>query len=152
MISLQTLYRFPLFAGLDEETLKAIAIPSEMVEASQGEWLFHEGDPADSLYIILEGSIDLKMALNADPHYGDLERLNFGEVVGWSALVEPFVYTLGAVAVDEGTRLARLDAGHLRALMERDTEVGYRLMRRMAGIIRRRLAAMHTRFVSLMVA
>jgi CRP/FNR family cyclic AMP-dependent transcriptional regulator len=152
MISLQTLYRFPLFAGLDEETLKAIAIPSEMVEASRGEWLFHEGDPADSLYIVLEGSIDLKMALNGDPHYGDLERLNFGEVVGWSALVEPFVYTLGAVAVDDGTRLARLDAGHLRALMERDPEVGYRLMRRMAGIIRRRLAAMHTRFVSLMVA
>lgn len=152
MISLQTLYRFPLFAGLDEETLKAIAIPSEMVEASRDEWLFHEGDPADSLYIVLEGSIDLKMALNGDPHYGDLERLNFGEVVGWSGLVEPFIYTLGAVAVDDGTRLARLDAGQLRALMERDPAVGYRLMRRMAGIIRRRLAAMHTRFVSLMVA
>jgi CRP/FNR family cyclic AMP-dependent transcriptional regulator len=152
MISLQTLYRLPLFAGLDEETLTTIAMPGEMVEASRGEWLFHEGDSADSLYIILEGSIDLKMAMNGNPHYGDLERLNSGEVIGWSALVEPFVYTLGAVAVDGGTRLARLDAGHLRALMEQETDVGYLLMSRMAGIVRRRLAAMHTRFVSLITA
>ena len=149
MLSLDALYSFPLFGGLDAEALAALSAAGEIVTAEPDEWLFEEGEVADAFYIVLSGAIELRMAINADRiDLADLERVITGEVVGWSALIRPYRYTLSAVAVED-TRLLKLDAARVRALMERDPVVGYKLMGQMAETVRQRLTAMHTRFVSL---
>ncbi len=149
MISIEKLRRFPLFSGLDSQTLKALAMAGQDMIVEAGTWLFLEGEKADSFYLIMKGTIDLKMSLNADRHeQADLVRLTEYEAFGWSALVQPRIYTLSAFT-DENTHLLAIDAEKMLALMDQDSNVGYRLMTRMAETIRRRLTNMHTRFVSL---
>lgn len=148
-LSLQDLYRFPLFAELDLEILKRFAMIGEIVTLDAGEWLFHEGDKADALYVVTDGLIDLKMAI--DTHgtvLADLERLIDGDVLGWSALTRPGIYTLGAIAAKDA-RLLKLDATSVYELLVQYPESGFRLMYRLAQICRRRLTNMHVRFVSL---
>lgn len=148
-MSLENLYRFPLFAGLDHPFLKELALMGEEITLSAGEVLFDEGDPADAIYVIVSGAVDLKMALNSDRiDLADLERLVEGETVGWSALIEPHVYTLRAEAASD-VRLLKFNAPRLFFMLEQDKEAGFKMMYRLAHICRTRLANMHVRIVSL---
>jgi CRP/FNR family cyclic AMP-dependent transcriptional regulator len=145
------LYRLPLFEGLSAPTLRTLAMASREITVDEGDWLFHEGEEADALYVILRGAIDLKMTIDAERiDCADLERLGAGETIGWSALVEPYVFTLSAVAV-ENTHLLKLEATDVRAWAKQEPEEGYKLMSRLAQLIRRRLSAMHTHLVSVIV-
>jgi CRP/FNR family cyclic AMP-dependent transcriptional regulator len=149
MISPEVLRRFSLFAGLDAEVFKDLAMTGEEVTVSAGEWLFKEGAAADALYLIMEGTVDLKINVNeAGTEQADLSSLVSGDVTGWSALVEPYTYTLGAVATSN-VCAARLNGEQLRSLMEAQPEVGYQLMHRVAQAIATRLTNLRVRFVSL---
>jgi CRP/FNR family transcriptional regulator, cyclic AMP receptor protein len=151
MISPETLRRFSLFAGLDPAWFKDIAMVGEEVKLAQGEWLFHEGDDADALYLVLNGSVELKINLDVQSsRQADISTVSAGEVIGWSALVEPEVYTLGAVAASD-VQLVRLDAVGLRKLMEQNCEFGFHLMRQLAKVLGQRLTNLRVQFVSLVV-
>lgn len=151
MISPETLRRFSLFAGLDPAWFKDIAMVGEEVKLAQGEWLFHEGDDADALYLVLNGSVELKINLDVQSsRQADISTVSAGEVLGWSALVEPEVYTLGAVAASD-VQLVRLDAAGLRKLMEQNCEFGFHLMRQLAKVLGQRLTNLRVQFVSLVV-
>jgi len=49
----------PLFASLDSRKLKLLAFSSDYLRFEAGEVLFSEGDPADSVYLINEGLVDI---------------------------------------------------------------------------------------------
>ena len=88
MISPETLRCFPLFAGMDYHFIKSLALHSEKVTIQKGEWVFHERQKADALYVILSGRIDIKVRLGLlDMAPPSLTVLGKGDVFGWSALV-----------------------------------------------------------------
>jgi len=51
----ETLRNIPLFAGLPTARLKLIAYTAEVVQFEPGEVIVRHGDPADAVYIIVEG-------------------------------------------------------------------------------------------------
>ena len=53
------LSRSPLFASLDESAASALLSTLTEQNVSKGEVLFHEGEPGDHLYVILEGKVKL---------------------------------------------------------------------------------------------
>ena len=55
----QTLRQVPLFAGVAPAKLKLLAFASDRVSYRTGETLFHQGDPGDAAYVILEGKADI---------------------------------------------------------------------------------------------
>ncbi len=57
-----------------------------------------------------------------------------GQIFGWSALVEPFVYSLTAVCVTDAT-LARFEGSQLADLCVRDPHVGYRLLGQVLKVV-----------------
>jgi CRP-like cAMP-binding protein len=149
MISPEKLRCYPLFAGLGHDLLKDVAMAGEEITVKSGEWLFHEGDEADALYVILRGEVTLKVALSENDAYSAaLDTLGEGDLIGWSSLVAPYVYTLSAVA-NMDAKLARLDGVQLSEIMARDSRTGYLLMSRVTQIVASRLAAVHVRFASL---
>jgi CRP-like cAMP-binding protein len=149
MISTETLRWFPLFAGMDYSFIKLLARNGEKVTLKKGEWLFHEKDHADALYIILSGRIDIIIRLGMrDIAPPGLTILGKGDVLGWSALVHPQKYTMGAVAIVD-CQLVKLAGGPLCALMDEHPEMGFLLMGRLTQILGERLTNLRTRFVSL---
>jgi CRP-like cAMP-binding protein len=55
----QTLRQVPLFAGIAPAKLKLLAFASDRVSFRPGETVFHQGDPGDAAYVILEGKADI---------------------------------------------------------------------------------------------
>ncbi|MBN1122626.1 MAG: cyclic nucleotide-binding domain-containing protein [Anaerolineae bacterium] len=149
MISIEILRRFPLFVGLDKY-FRDLAMEGEEITLKTDEWLFHEGDAADFIYLILSGSIELKMAHDSERiHHAHLSTLSVeGDTIGWSALVVPHLYSFCAIAAKD-TRLVKFNAAYIRDLMEEDREAGCILMYRLAQIMRTRMKNMHIRFASL---
>jgi CRP-like cAMP-binding protein len=137
MISPEMLRRYHCFATIDEASMKALAMIAEETSVPAGTHLFSEGDPADALSIIVEGEVDIQYTLGTGERR-TVDRLVAGDILGWSAVVEP--YRMTAVATTRmDTRLLKIDARRLRELCERDPLVGYRLMNQVVKLLADRL-------------
>jgi len=149
MVSPERLRRYPFFGGLEYPVLKELAMASEVVSVARGGWIFHPGDCADALYLLLRGKVEIRAPLGpeAATQIG-LSTLREGDILGWSCLLEPFVYQMGAVALTRAD-LVRLKGAALRELMACRPEVGYLLMSRVAEIVAARLTQLRVQFVSL---
>lgn len=149
MISPEILRRFTLFAGLDAAELKEIALVSEEINLKAGAWLFKEGDAADDFYLIVSGKINLMMNMDASgDHQFELDTLVRADALGLSALIEPHIYQMGALAGDD-SRLVKIDAQTMTDLLAKYPQMGYRVMTAVARMAGERLNHLRVRFVSL---
>jgi CRP-like cAMP-binding protein len=139
MISPELLRRYPFFCCLDEQQQKAVAMIAEEVTYETGTILFGEAQPVNSLYLLIEGSIDLYYAeLDRPQRQPSVAEVNPGEAFGISGLIEPHQATATARAAS-ACRVLKIDARALRALCEVDCKMGYALMRQAAQIALERL-------------
>lgn len=136
MISPELLRRFPFFGNLENSQLVAISIIAEELTFNSGEEIFQERSPAESLYLLVDGSIDLYFTV-VDNFHPELRQefsigeINPGEPFGISALIEPYVLT-AAARVSTPSRVIRIDAAALRATMDTDQSLAYALMQKIA--------------------
>jgi CRP/FNR family cyclic AMP-dependent transcriptional regulator len=135
----------PFFRSLERADLEFIAGCGRNVRISTGERIFAQGDPADAFFILRRG----RVALGASMLEGNevtLETLEGGDVLGWSWLVEPYVWHFDADAIEPVSAIA-FDAVCLRTKCESNPRLGYLLTKNFAQVIARRLEA--TRLQSL---
>ena len=153
MISPEVLRRYPLFAGQSEQMLAKIAMLSNESEVAEGEWIFHENADATHFYIILEGKIALTMYLvyqGVGKQLKTSASLGKGELLGWSALVFPHHYKLGALA-ETNSRLLMINGVDLRKLLDDNPEYGYLFMKLIAEEISDRLEHKIIQVLSLVI-
>lgn len=137
MISPEVLRRYPYFATINEETLKAVAMTAEERVVAPGTEMFREGDPAGALNLITKGEVDIQYVLGNGEHR-TVDTLVDGDLLGWSALVEPYKYTANAIARKK-TLLVAIDGEKLRTLCTADPQLGYRLLTQIAKLLAHRL-------------
>ena len=127
------------FAGLDSAHLSLLAGCASNEVFPADSFLFREGDPAQTFYLIREGRLALEIAA---PGRGALvvQTLGEGEVAGFSWLIEPHRWEFDGRAIDE-VRAVRMDGACLRGKCEDDPRLGYDLMRRFAALTTSRLQA-----------
>lgn len=137
MISPEVLRRYPYFAAVGDETLKAVAMMAEERLVPAGTEMFGEGDPATAMNLITKGEVDIQYVLGNGEHR-TVDTLVDGDLLGWSALVEPYKYTAHAIARKE-TQLVAINGEKLRALCAADPHLGYRLLTQIAKLLAHRL-------------
>ena len=152
MISIELLRRYPLFAGQDLDMLKQIAKLAHEKEIEEGALLFFEGEVAKMLYLVLEGGITLTMNVGDVGVYREesLTPLRNGEVLGWSAIVEPHFYSMGAKAVEK-THLIAFEGEALRQLLDNHPDFGYHFMKKLSIVVGQRLVSKCIQLMSLVV-
>jgi len=152
MISPELLRRYPLFAGQDYEMLKKMAMLATEEEKDVNKWVFFEGEVAKTMYLILDGAVSLTMNMgeSGDKRLEKLAPIKEGELVGWSALIPPHTYNLGAQAVEK-TRLVAFDGGAMRKLLDDNPVYGYYFMSNIAGVIGQRLVSKCAQLMSILV-
>lgn len=149
MVSPEVLRRYPTFAHLDPGQLGEVAMISEMVEYEGGQAIFEAGQPADHLFVLVEGSVNLHyVVMPENENYGQRKdfmvgTINPGEILAVSALIEPFKLTSAAVAPLPCT-LVRVSAVELRELCARDLALSCSLQRAVARTAMERLHATRT--------
>lgn len=140
MVTVELLRCYPLFAGMSHYMLDEIAMISDKIQVAKGEWIFDENDEATKFYLILEGKVALSMYLfvrGEGQYLQTTSPLGKGEMFGWSALVKPHQYKMGAI-VEEDCLLLTMDAKPMRELLDDNPEYGYFLIKNIAEVISER--------------
>lgn len=160
------LARFDFFEGLSPAQQGAIADMAEIGAFDPDTLLFLDGDPADALYGLLEGTVELSFRFQErnlrtdEVHYEEAIRAHFeekeraivvdeiqaGEVFGWSALAGLPQRTATARAVG-AVRVFAIPADTLRSRFADDPALGLTLMERLNRVIADRLKERTERMV-----
>jgi CRP/FNR family cyclic AMP-dependent transcriptional regulator len=149
MISPEVLRRFPFFAGLTDEELKSVAMISEEEKHEANTFICREREPARKLYLLLQGSVDVMVATDEEGlQHETVSTMTVGDVVSWSAVVEPHVLTASLFAATPVTVVA-MDGAGLRALFELDCHLGYNILHKTAQVISDRLKDTRIQMLSL---
>ena len=124
-----------LFGSLDKDFVKAIMNIAETQSHEAGEMLFHEGDPADRLFILLKGRVKLKLGQTGRAVY---VVSNAGEMFGWSSLVGRSSYSTSGECMLP-TKLLRFDRTRLEKIIYDDAAASVNLFKTLATILGERL-------------
>lgn len=149
MVSPEIFRKFAFFGELTQDQLVSIAKISRMEKYDAGAVIFKEGDRADHLYLILEGEVQLHIQVDDRGNTAVVEVLSWGDPLGWSAAVEPYIMTATARCTKPATVVA-IDAFGFRRLLDEDCVLCARIMRRLAQVIAARLRDSRLRLTSLM--
>jgi CRP/FNR family transcriptional regulator, cyclic AMP receptor protein len=129
----------PFFAGLDEAHARLVGGCAMNARFDAGQFLFHEGEPAERFYLLRHGRVSLEIA---SPGRGavSFQTLGPGEIVGVSWLIPPYRWSYDARAL-ELVRAIAVDAVCLRRKSEADHDFGYAMMKGFVPVLVQRLQA-----------
>lgn len=139
-MELDALKRAEIFETLEETQTARLLAVARQHRFERGECLFLLGDHADRLYVVLSGRIELSFPLMFGGAVREVavETKTPVSVLGWSALVRPYRFTLSARAV-EPSELAAFPRNELQMLFETEPKIGYAFTRHVSEVIGRRL-------------
>ena len=144
MVSREALAKSTLFSSLNEVELDHVARLCEEREYGAQTVLFQERGPASHLYLVQQGKVAIEMGLPSGAstvqRQATVELASQGEVLGWSALVEPYVYTFSAICLQR-VRAIAIDGPRLRGLLEQNERMGHRVVNGLLGVVVSRLNA-----------
>ena len=127
-----------LFQGLSASQLERVAAIAKEQQIEEGHWLFHEEQPAEFLYLLKDGAIELVTRVeDAIEIPVSITRPNNG-CLGISALVEPYLYSLSARCLQDSIVL-KIDQSDLHSLMQSDIELRCTIMTNLAKKMLERL-------------
>ena len=151
MVNPDVLKVWPFFGGLGDEVLRPLADMARRVSLTEGTTIFRENTPAAGLYLLLEGWVDIVQDGDGRGERMELvTTLTQGDIFGWSAIVEPYVYTASAIATTPAGAL-EFPAADLLALLQADAGLCYTVMNRTCRVLAARLRATRKQLVSLFV-
>lgn len=135
----KALTEHPFTQGMDPKHLKMMADIVGYQRFEAGKRIFQEGEPAERLYLIVSGTVDLEV-FNLNQGTIPIQTLVAGEVLGSSWFVPPYRWKFDARAEKPVDTLV-FDARLLLELFDKHNDFGYDFMKRMATIVDQRLNA-----------
>jgi CRP/FNR family cyclic AMP-dependent transcriptional regulator len=139
MISPERLRRYPHCAGAPDDLLKSVAMLARERPFEAGERLFEEGATANKLMFLDSGEVDIVYRLGDDREV-TVDTLVEGDLMAWSALLEPYRLTASGVGRRDGV-VIEIDAEELRKICHATPSHGFIMMTQVAKALRDRLSA-----------
>lgn len=138
-MSYETLAAMPLFNGVDEADLDRVSARVNPIEFTSGDVIFGQGDPADRLYLLVSGEVEIQYH---PPDGGPLTVtvIKSDGVFGWSAMLGRKMYTSSAICVQD-SRALWISGDALRELCEQHPQTGVMIVERLAEVIAGRLSS-----------
>jgi CRP/FNR family cyclic AMP-dependent transcriptional regulator len=129
------------------DQLLAGRVPASPVQFQAGSYLFHEGEPADRLFLVHHGRVALELLV---PQRGPVivDTVQAGELLGVSWLFPPYRWQFDAHAVKPVEAFA-FRGGAVREACEQDPLFGYQLMQRIGAVMQHRLQSARVRLLDL---
>lgn len=149
MVTPGWLKKTELFGALETSQLEDILSHSTVVSFPEGKTIFHQGDEAMSLYLLIEGCVELTAqgGERTDLMTTRIERE--GLTFGMPSLIEPYRYNVTATTTKASTILV-IDAWYLRQRFEQDPKMGVGILRKLAFVYFERLNRMRSGVSSLL--
>jgi CRP-like cAMP-binding protein len=127
-----------LFKGLSDTRLQAVDAIAKEVLINKSQLLMHEGQKAETLFVLKSGAIELLTTVNGDFELPIAILRHPGDCTGTSALLEPYVYSLSARCTKKGV-VVIIQEADLKQVMQEDHEIGCAIMKNLAQHLLSRL-------------
>lgn len=124
-----------LFKGTGSELLSQLGSSLELVSVAPGEVLVRQGDPGDAMYVLVSGTLEVRVQTPAGAEVA-VDSLQPGATVGEMALVAGQERTATVIA-DTQAELVRLSRSAFEQLAETNPEVREALIRQMQPRLQR---------------
>ncbi len=127
------------------EVEQVLALGDRMI-IPKGTSLFQLGDAADRLFLIERGRIKLTLPMRVRDREEDVfaEERASGQVVGWSALIPPYRFTLTATAAPHDATVIALKREALLKYCSANPPAGHKIAMNLAVVIGHRLQLFQT--------
>ncbi len=132
MVENSELLKVPVFAGLPDDQITWFLGQAQELSLKAGETYFREGDPAEAMFVILEGQIQVRGELGGETVVLMLVPGNVTGVLPFSRMKQ---FTVGARAITDA-RVLRYPSSHFPELIQKMPELTERLVGLMSDRIR----------------
>lgn len=95
----------PIFAGVEEEDWPDLLAKAVRLEVAPGEAVFHEGEEADSIYVVLAGTVEVRAKAQKGAAETVLAQLGAGAVLGETSLFLEGIHSASIYAAEPSTVL-----------------------------------------------
>jgi phosphoserine phosphatase RsbU/P len=119
--------KVPLLSNLPRNELDYLAATLQIVNLVPGEVLFREGEPGESLFIILEGQLAVLLALGT-PDERQLAVFGPGEFIGEMSLLIPGRARTASVRATRAARLWKMTHADFDGLLVRQPKLAYTIV------------------------
>ncbi len=131
---LKALEKIPIFENISIKDLQNIARLTHEREYKLNEYIFKKHSPAEGMYIILNGKIEIK-----DPESGNIfAKLYSGDFFGELALLDEEPRSATAISI-EPSRLIGFFRTDLLTLIKRYPELGNKILLNLSRVLGERL-------------
>jgi len=107
---------------------------ADTIQLAPGDFLFHEGDKRDSMFVLLEGEMDIRLGNYV------VETAKEGALIGEMALIDDSPRAANAVA-KSACRLAQIDQRRFDFLVQQHPHFARHVMKELADRLRHMNAA-----------
>lgn len=139
--------RTGVFGAMTKEHREQLMSLAHEVSFTAGERVFNEGGKADRFWIIHTGTVALDLHVPGRRPVV-VETLGAGRLLGWSWLVPPHIWHLGAEAASP-VRAYEFDAATVREMCANDPGLDHELCTYVSGVLARRLRGARVRLLDL---
>ncbi len=140
---IEALQKCEIFSNINEEDIQQIAQLCSIESYEAGDTVFTQGEYGTRIYLIAEGQVALVRSVSLGGRQGTVtvDILGKGRGLGWSSfLCDPCSVSASAVC-QKPSQLVSLSGADLREMLEANTDLGFRVMDRLAQIVGNRLRA-----------
>lgn len=128
------------FRDISEDQLKAIAEITNAVCYPPGYVLFEEGSRGERLYLLIKGDVEVLYNIG-EAGQAQVDTVSGEEIVGCSALAEPYAYTATERSLTE-IEVLEIDADALRKLMKEDCSLGLAIQQQVTRMLLDRIMSL----------
>ena len=132
---------FPVFKDIGSGYIALLEPLFERFTCPEGEIVITQGKPADYLYLVESGNVEIFYK----PYDDDaitVTHVGAGGLFGWSALVGGPDYTSSGIAI-EALDAVRIKGSDLRKLCQDNPQVGGEVLERLASVVSKRWMNAH---------
>ncbi|MGD1092940.1 MAG: cyclic nucleotide-binding domain-containing protein [Bryobacteraceae bacterium] len=129
---------YRVLSELEPEQLRKLLPIAEDKQFRSGQVIFREGDQSSFFHLIVSGEVALEETAGSKPVL--VQTLHPGEAMGWSALASDSRTHFQARALSPVSTIA-FSSARIREACERDTGMGFALMKKLLDVVTERLDA-----------
>jgi CRP/FNR family transcriptional regulator, cyclic AMP receptor protein len=133
MVDVGELKKIEGMSVFSEKQLSELAGITDKKPYKVKDHIYEHGDRAKYMFIVTKGLVSLRQLMPGDEVGIVFEMRERGEFFGAACVMKPQQYTLSAVCMED-TEILAIDADRLFDLCERDPDLGYRFMKKIAQL------------------
>ncbi|NOX35610.1 MAG: cyclic nucleotide-binding domain-containing protein [Deltaproteobacteria bacterium] len=142
MVEVALIDHLHIFKSLTTDELNKLTDLCSVEDYQVGQSLFIEGDKATDMWIVIDGSVELrfempnsKSASNESTLSSHSKDIPESLIFGWSCFTPPYRMKLSAYCASRRCKVLKIDAKKLNKLMVKDTDIGFKIMSYLVQVV-----------------